>query len=45
MAILFKKKRVELELLIDINMLLIVKKEIRGGSFHAIHRYTKENNK
>ena len=31
--------RVELELLIDINMLLMVEKGIRGGICHAIHRY------
>ena len=26
-------------------MLLMVEKEIRGGIFHAIHRYAKGNNK
>ena len=38
-----KKTRVELELLTDINMLLMVKKAIRGGICHAIYRYA--NNK
>ena len=40
-----KKKGIELELLIDIVMLLMVEKEIRGGICHAIHRYAKANNK
>ena len=40
-----KKKKVKLELLTDIDMLLIVEKGIRGGICHAIHRYIKENNK
>ena len=26
-------------------MLLMVEKEIRGGIYHAIHRYAKANNK
>ena len=39
-----KKKGIELELLIDIVMLLMVEKEIRGGICHAIHRYAKANN-
>ena len=43
MASLLKKTRVELELLTDINMLLMVKKAIRGGICHAIYRYA--NNK
>ena len=33
-----------LELLIDIDMLLMVEKGIRGEIFYAIHRYTKDNN-
>ena len=41
----FKITEVKLELLTDIDMLLMVKKEIRGGVCHAIHRYTKANNK
>ena len=40
-----KKTRVKLELLTDIDMLLIVKKGIRGGICHSIHKYAKPNNK
>ena len=40
-----KKTKVKLDLLTDIDMLLIVKKCIRGGICHAIHRYGKANNK
>ena len=40
-----KKTEVQLELLIDIDLLLMVEKEIRGGICHAIHRYAKPNNK
>ena len=40
-----KKTGVELDLLIDIDMLLIVEKGIRGGVCNSIHRYTKANNK
>ena len=40
-----KKTEVKLELLIDIDILLIVEKEIRGRICHAIHRYPKANNK
>ena len=40
-----KKKEVELELLVDIDALLIVEKEIKGGMCHVIHRYVKANNK
>ena len=44
MVSLFKKKTgLELELLIDINMLLMIEKGIRGGIGHAIH--AKVNNK
>ena len=39
------KNKVKLDLLTDIGMLLIVEKGIRGGICHAIHRYTKANNK
>ena len=38
-----KKTGVELELLIDINMLLMVKKGIQGGICHVVHRYAKAN--
>ena len=40
-----KKTGVILELLPDIDMLLMVKKGMRGGMYHAIHRYAKANNK
>ena len=39
-----KKTRVKLHLLTDIDMLLMVKKGIRGGICHGIHRYAKANN-
>ena len=41
----FKKTKVELELLADIDMLLMVEKGTRGGICQAIHRYSKANNK
>ena len=41
----FKNTQVKLELLADIDMLLMVGKEIRGGICHAIHQYAKVNNK
>ena len=44
MASLFKKTGVELVLLINIDMLLMIEKGIRGGICHAIHRYAKANN-
>ena len=40
-----KKTGEELELLIDIDMLLMIEKGIRGGICHAIHSYVKANNK
>ena len=40
-----KKTDVKLELLTDVGMLLMVEKGIRGGIYHAIHRYAKANNK
>ena len=42
---IFKKIEVNLELLTDIDMLLLVKKCIRGGICHVIHQYAKANNK
>ena len=40
-----KKTGVKLELLTDNDVLLMVEKGIRGGICHAIHRYSKANNK
>ena len=40
-----KEARVKFELLIDIYLLLMVEKGIRGLICHAIHRYAKANNK
>ena len=39
-----KKTEVKLELLTDIDMLLMIEKEIRGEICHAIHQYAKANN-
>ena len=39
------KTDLKLELLTDTDILLMVEKGIRGGICHAIHRYTKANNK
>ena len=41
----FKKTKVKLLLLADIDMLLMVEKGTRGGICQAIHRYAKANNK
>ena len=41
----FKKAKVKLALLTDINMLLMVEKGIRVGICHSIYQYTKANNK
>ena len=41
----FKKTKVKLELLTDIDMLLMVGKGITGGLCHSINRYAKANNK
>ena len=41
----FKKTRVELELLTDIDMLLMFEERIRSGICQAIYRYTKANNR
>ena len=40
-----RKTGVKLELLTNIDILLVVKKGIRGGICHAIHRYAEANNK
>ena len=40
-----KKTDVKLELLTNVDILLMVEKGIRGGICHAMHRYTKANNK
>ena len=45
MASLFKKKEIKLELSINVNMLLMVEKGIRGRICHPIYRYAKANNK
>ena len=41
----FKKTKVKLDLLTDIDMLLMVKKDIRGGICHSAYRYAKASNK
>ena len=41
----FKKTKVKLSLLTDIDMLLMVEKGIKVGICHAIHQYAKANNK
>ena len=45
MAGSFKKSKVKLDLLIDINMLITVEKGIREGICHSIYRYAKANDK
>ena len=40
-----KKTKLKLHLLIDIDISLMVEKGIRGGTCHAIHRYTEANKK
>ena len=37
--------KVKLDLLIDIDILLMVERRIRGGTCHSIYRYVKANNK
>ena len=41
----FKKTKVKLELLTDIDMLLMVEKETRVGICRSVHRYAKASNK
>ena len=45
LASLFKKDWSKIRILTDIDMLLMVEKDIPGGIFQATHRYAKENNK
>ena len=45
MTSLFKKDRSKLELITDYDMILMIKKGIRGGICQATHRYAKANNK
>ena len=40
-----KKDKLKLHLLTDINMLLMVEKDIRAGICHSIYQYTKAKNK
>ena len=40
-----KMTKVKLDLLTDIDMLLLVEKEIRGGICHSIYQYGKANKK
>ena len=40
-----KKTKIELELLTEIDVLLMVGKNIWGGMCHAIHQYARANNK
>ena len=45
MASLFKKTGVKLELITGYDMILMIKKGVRGGICQATHRYAKANNK
>ena len=40
-----EKTKIKLDLLTDIDMLLMIEKDIRGEIYHAILRYAKANNK
>ena len=40
-----KRPKVKLDLLTDIDILLMVQKDIRGGKCHSIYNYAKANNK
>ena len=42
---MFKKTNVSLELLTDVDMLLMIESEIRGGMCQSIYRYAEANNK
>ena len=41
----FKKTKVKLDFLTDVDMLLMVEKGIKGGICHSIYRYVKANDK
>ena len=41
----FKKTKVKLDLLTDIDMFLMVEKGIKGGICYSVYRYAKANNK
>ena len=41
--VVLKKTEVKLELLTNIDMLLNVEKGIKGGIYHTIHQYVKDN--
>ena len=45
MASSFKKTKVKLDLLNDIDMLLMIEKGIIGGIYHSIYWYTRANSK
>ena len=45
MAGSFKKTKLKLDLLTNIDILLTVEKGIIGGIYHSIYRYAKANNK
>ena len=40
-----KNTKVKLDLLTDIDMLLMVEKDMKGGICHCIYQYAKDNNK
>ena len=40
-----KKTQVKLDLITDIDMLLMIEKDIRGGIYNEVHCYAKANNK
>ena len=40
-----KTTGIELELITNVDMLLMIEKGIRGGIYHAIHKYAEANSK